>query len=137
MELKGYDTVATDYALVTHSRGQYDWYALALKGPGKKPRRIWDGRGEQGMHAVVDLLRKAAGLTVGRQWHVPDRPCSVTELHKREPAGIEVVTKWPGQAEPAAAADRGRHDALARHDVSQAAPAAERVVRQESTHTWG
>jgi hypothetical protein len=67
IELKGYDSVLTDYELVTTENEQHDWFPLILSGPGKKPREIWSGSNEDSMHALVDLLREAAGLTVGRR----------------------------------------------------------------------
>jgi hypothetical protein len=66
VDLKGYDSVVTGYELVATNRTRYDWFPVALKGPSKDPRQIWSGRNEESMHELVDFLRDAAGLTVGR-----------------------------------------------------------------------
>jgi len=66
VDLKGYDSVVTDHKRVTTRNSRYDWFPLALKGPNKNPRQIWSGSNEGTMHALVDFLREAAGLTIGR-----------------------------------------------------------------------
>jgi hypothetical protein len=64
--LKDYDAVATDYELRSDGRNQYDYFFLELQGRGR-PYRIWSGGNEGHMHALVDLLKQVAGLTIKRK----------------------------------------------------------------------
>ena len=67
VELKGYDSVTTDWSLESAGRHQYDLFTLELQGQKKPSYTVYRGSNEKSMHALVDMLHQDHIYVIARQ----------------------------------------------------------------------